>query len=76
MTESNVPPPPDVNPPPTVPATAPVGYAGPMTSSGYPGPYVGPAPDANAKTMGMLCHIAALAGFIVPLGSVIGPLVL
>jgi uncharacterized Tic20 family protein len=28
------------------------------------------------KTMGMFCHLAAFAGFIIPLGSVIGPLVI
>ncbi len=27
------------------------------------------------KTMGMLCHLAGLAGFIFPFGSIIGPLV-
>lgn len=27
------------------------------------------------KTMGMFCHLAAFAGFIIPFGSLIGPLV-
>ena len=27
------------------------------------------------KTMGMLCHLAALAGFIIPFGAIIGPLI-
>ena len=27
------------------------------------------------KTMGMLCHLAAFAGLIIPFGSLIGPLV-
>jgi uncharacterized protein len=39
-----------------------------------------PAPSAeiskDAKTFGMLCHLAALAGFIIPLGSIVGPLVI
>ncbi|TMP86045.1 DUF4870 domain-containing protein [Pseudoalteromonas ruthenica] len=29
----------------------------------------------DEKTMAMLCHLAALAGFIVPFGSIIGPLI-
>ncbi len=41
-----------------------------------PGGYTGPEPDKNAKTMGMLCHLLALSGFIIPLGSIIGPLVM
>ncbi len=28
------------------------------------------------KTMGMLCHLAALAGFIIPFGAIIGPLII
>ena len=27
------------------------------------------------KTMGMLCHLSALAGFIIPFGAIIGPLI-
>lgn len=27
------------------------------------------------RTMAMLCHISALAGFIIPLGSIVGPLI-
>lgn len=72
MTESNVPPPPA--PAVGAPAAAPVmEYGG---STGYPGPYVGPEPDANAKTMGMLCHLLALAGFVIPFGTIIGPVVM
>ena len=36
------------------------------------------APAASSKdeqTWGMLCHLSALAGFVVPFGNVIGPLV-
>ena len=32
-------------------------------------------PSQDERTWGMLAHLAAFAGFIVPLGSVIGPLV-
>ena len=81
MTESNVPPPPDPSLPPgdpslPPPSSPPVGYTGPMTSSGYPGPYIGPPPDQNAKTGGMLCHILSLAGLVVPFGNLIGPLII
>jgi uncharacterized Tic20 family protein len=30
----------------------------------------------DAKTFGMLCHLLAFAGFIIPLGNIIGPLVI
>ncbi len=29
----------------------------------------------DAKTFGMLCHLIAFSGFIIPLGNIIGPLV-
>jgi uncharacterized Tic20 family protein len=32
-------------------------------------------PSQDAKTWAMLCHLAALAGYVVPFGNVIGPLV-
>jgi uncharacterized Tic20 family protein len=41
-----------------------------------------PPPQKNedlpqeARTFGMLCHLTAFAGFIVPLGNIIGPLVM
>jgi uncharacterized Tic20 family protein len=71
MTETNVPPPPVA---PADPAGTPaIEYGG---ATGYPGPYVGPAPDANAKTMGMLCHLIALAGFVIPFGTIIGPIIM
>lgn len=31
---------------------------------------------ADEKTFGMLAHLAALAGFIIPFGNIIGPLVI
>ena len=83
MTESNNPPPSgsgdsyDTAPPsapapppntamlnPTPPPTA----TETMPSSGYPGPYVGPEPDKDSKTMGMLAHLLTIfTGFIGPL---------
>ena len=30
----------------------------------------------DAKTFGMLCHLLAFAGFVIPLGHIIGPLVI
>ncbi len=32
--------------------------------------------NAEAKTLGMLCHLLALCGFVIPLGTVLGPLVI
>jgi uncharacterized Tic20 family protein len=31
--------------------------------------------DKDAKTWGMLCHLSALAGIIIPFGFILGPLV-
>jgi len=42
-----------------------------------PGPPPPPeSPDKNARTMGMLCHLLALCGVVIPLGNIIGPLVI
>ena len=30
----------------------------------------------DARTFGMLCHLLAFAGFVIPLGNIIGPLVI
>lgn len=38
-------------------------------------PAVGDVPQEE-KTFGMLAHLAALAGFIIPFGNIIGPLVI
>ena len=38
-------------------------------------PYVGQELDNEAKTWGMLCHLAAFAGYVVPFGNIFGPLV-
>src|SRR3954470_12259895 len=83
MTDQSTPPPPsDQNQPSPLPpppgdtgmgaaggpaATTPVQY-----ESALPGP---PETDPNARTWGMLAHLSGLAGFIIPFGSVIGPLV-
>jgi len=31
--------------------------------------------NKDARTMGMLCHLASLAFYVVPIGSIIGPLI-
>lgn len=31
--------------------------------------------DKDERTWGMLCHLSALAGFIIPFGNIIGPLI-
>lgn len=31
--------------------------------------------DSESRTWGMLCHLSALIGYVIPLGSVIAPLV-
>lgn len=44
--------------------------------SDVPHPAAGAAPTENERTWGMLAHLAALAGVVVPLfGCVVGPLV-
>jgi uncharacterized Tic20 family protein len=51
-------------PRPVVPPE-PLPYGGVM---GYPGPYIGPPPDKDSKTMGMLAHLLGIfLGFIGPL---------
>ncbi|MCC5872508.1 MAG: DUF4870 domain-containing protein [Gammaproteobacteria bacterium] len=40
-----------------------------------PGGDPGPA-NKDARTFGMLCHLLGFAGFIIPFGSIIGPLVM
>src|SRR5215213_6480869 len=68
MTEPNIPPSDPSLPPGPPPATPPVGYAGPMASTGYPGPYTGPEPDKDSKTMAMLAHLLTIfTGFLGPL---------
>jgi hypothetical protein len=75
MTEQNPPPPPRPTDSPTgVPPTGgpssvppvPASYPTPGTTSGYPGPYVGPEPTSDARTMALLSHLLNIA-VIVPL---------
>jgi len=33
-----------------------------------------PSPESQARTWNMLCHLSALAGFIIPFGNILGPL--
>jgi uncharacterized protein len=39
-----------------------------------PAPVTPPSPESQARTWNMLCHLSALAGFIIPFGSILGPL--
>ena len=76
MTEQNPTPPPRTTEPTGGPAPVPpvpVSYSTPGTT-GYPGPYVGPEPDKDAKMWGMLAHISALIASVIGL-SFVGPLV-
>ncbi len=47
----------------------------PAEEGPVPQPEAGAAPTADDRTWGMLAHLSALAGVIVPLGNIIGPLV-
>jgi uncharacterized Tic20 family protein len=77
-------------PPPNAPYAAPPGtqstFSPPGAHGNYPpGAYAGYPPGAvmtnpyeippEARTFGMLCHIGALAGYMIPFGHIIGPLV-
>src|ERR1035438_10194159 len=37
-------------------------------------PSAPPGNDSQARTWNMLCHLSALAGYIIPFGNVLGPL--
>jgi hypothetical protein len=39
-------------------------------------PPVTPGNDSQARTWNMLCHLSALAGYIIPFGNVLGPLLI
>ena len=47
---------------PTVPYATPSDFAAPET-------------DPNARTWGMIAHLSAIAGFVIPFGNIIGPLI-
>ena len=36
----------------------------------------GTRPDKDARTWGMLCHLMALSGCIIPLGNLLGPIII
>ena len=36
----------------------------------------GSVPSKNEQTMGMLCHLTALAGYMIPFGNIAGPLII
>jgi uncharacterized protein len=46
-----------------------------MTDENYGDVPVATGPNQDAKTWAMICHLAALAGYAVPFGNIIGPLV-
>ncbi len=35
-----------------------------------------PSPESQARTWNMLCHLSALAGFVIPFGNILGPLII
>ncbi len=60
---------------PPVPENTP--YTPPSASIIPPAPAGELALTPNDKTMGMLCHLLALSGYIgIPLGSIVGPLII
>jgi uncharacterized protein len=61
MPEDQAPIPPPIEPPPPVAPASP-----PRPPS--------PNPESQARTWNMLCHLSALAGFVVPFGNIFGPL--
>lgn len=36
----------------------------------------GEKPDKDARTWGMICHLMALSGYVIPFGNIIGPLII
>lgn len=66
---------PPINPPPEGP-TVPPSPHGPGPAPSGP-PVVYPVRDyyRDQRTWSMWCHLSALAGFIVPLGNIFGPLI-
>jgi hypothetical protein len=41
-----------------------------------PTPPAPPPPAAQDNSLAMLCHLLALAGYVVPLGNILGPLII
>jgi uncharacterized Tic20 family protein len=48
----------------------------PPTSPPAPQPPVSPGNESQVRTWNMLCHLSALAGYIIPFGNVLGPLII
>jgi uncharacterized Tic20 family protein len=61
MSENQTQAPPPIEPPPPV-----------TPASSAPNPP--PNPGSQARTWNMLCHLSALAGFVIPFGHILGPL--
>lgn len=75
MTEG-YPPPPGTPPPPGSPPPP----SAPPPGSPPPGGYYGTGgpvqpTDSESRTWGMLAHLSALAGYIIPAGNILGPLI-
>lgn len=45
------------------------------TSESTPPPSDTGGPSKESKNFGMLCHLTALAGYVIPFGNIIGPLI-
>lgn len=54
----------------TTPSEEPLALPAPLVAPAPP-----PGPDNDARTWAMLCHLSSLCGFLIPLGSILGPLV-
>ena len=78
MTDTGPTPPPGATPPPASPPPgAPLNYGTTADAMIY-NPAITPGQivtDPNARTWGMLCHLSAFAGLIIPFGHVLGPLI-
>jgi uncharacterized Tic20 family protein len=46
----------------------------PIQPPSPPTPVIPPSPESQARTWNMLCHLSALAGFVIPFGNILGPL--
>lgn len=46
-----------------------------MADDQFGGTFQAVETNSDAKTWGMLCHVASFAGYVVPFGNVVGPLI-
>ena len=46
------------------------------TATPPPAPAADSSLSSDSRNMGMLCHLLAFSGFVIPLGTIIGPLVI